>query len=746
MDQTLTSLTRDVKGILAKAAEAGELGRAAADAFGYLSLPESLWQLQEDWSAWRFKDFPDIVLSSGSSIGSARAAYVGTTKSILLNEDWFSGAPPEQVLSVLVEEVGHYLDDRFNPEDTPGDEGELFSRVLLDQVPSSDERKRILNENDVIDVFLANGRVVSAEASETPDAVVRLTGTSRSDQLQGGSNNDVLFGMGASDSLRGGAGSDYLDGGAGNDQMVGGLGDDIYVIDNSNDLVVEAVGEGKDSVLSSISFALPVNVENLDLRANADAFAIGNDLDNVIYGGFASTRIEGGAGNDSLYGRASDDRLEGGEGNDYLDGGLDVDVMLGGRGDDTYVVRDSDDLIEEDSQSGNDWVYATTSFSLSENVENIQLFSSVDGAVATGNSLNNTLLGDRLSNTLFGGDGDDYISGGLGADQMLGGTGNDTFVVDDERDVVIEQSGEGVDWVVSTVNSALAENVENLDLRGTSNLEGVGNSANNIIRGSQGNNVLRGGSGNDSLYGRSIGTDTLFGDDGNDYLDGGQGADVMDGGAGNDTFVVNDAGDIVVESANAGSDWVISDISYTLAENLEGLLIRGLTGTENLDATGNDTNNTILGNAGQNVLSGMDGNDILNGGQGADLLVGGAGRDVFVIANKETDGTIAMDQISDFETGQDILYLSRDALNIDKSLVASGTLSAADFKVVTSATEGGLEGVNGLRSTARFVLDQSMGILYHNSNGAEDGLGLANAAGVVEILNAEIRASDIQLS
>jgi Ca2+-binding RTX toxin-like protein len=746
MDPLLASVSQELRLTLAKSAAAGDLGRAAADAFGFLSLPESLWQLQEEWASSQFGDLPEIVVAPAASIASARGAYVSTAKSIVLNGDWLSGAEPAEVLSVLVEEVGHYLDARFNAVDTPGDEGELFSRVLLGQLPSAEERSRMISENDAIVVSLANGQLAAAEAAETLDPVVRVTGTAQADQLVGGSNADTLFGMGGNDNLSGGAGNDYLDGGAGNDAMLGGSGDDIYVVDSSQDLISEGSDGGKDSILSAISFALPDNVENLDLRTNGEAYAIGNDLDNVIYGGFAATRLEGGAGNDSLYGRGTnDDRLEGGEGDDYMDGGQGLDVMVGGIGNDTYVVRDSMDLVVEDSQAGSDWVYATTSFALSENVENIQLFSTEDGARATGNSSNNTLLGDAWSNILAGGEGDDYISGGVGADQMLGGAGSDTFVVDNEADVVIEQSGEGEDWVVSTVGHALADNVENLDLRGYSNLLGEGNAADNIIKGNLGNSTLRGGSGNDSLYGRGSGTDTLFGDDGNDYLDGGAGADVMDGGTGNDTFVVNDAGDIVVESANGGSDWIISDISTTLGDHLEGLLVRGRTGSEDLDGNGNDLNNTIIGNSGRNSLSGMDGNDILNGGLGSDVLAGGGGRDVFLIASKERDGSIAMDQISDFQTGQDILYVSRAVLNMDTTKIPSGTLSASDLAIVTSATEGGLEGDNGLRSTAKFVLDQSMGILYYNSNGAEEGPGQF-ATGVVQILNAEISASDIQLS
>ena len=746
VDTPLSIATRDLKITLSQAATSGELGRVAGDALGLLSVPENFWELQQAWAKGKFTDFPVIKLLPADSISQARGAYVAENDTIVLNQDWLAKASSAQVLAVLAEEVGHRLDTRFNSSDTPGDEGELFSRLLLGEIPSTGERGRMASENDAIQVNLANGKTAWAEAADAVDSIVRRTGTAKNDQLAGGSNNDSLFGLAGDDNLTSGAGNDYLDGGAGNDRMEGGSGDDIYIVDSGSDLVLEAAGEGKDTILSTVSLTLSDNIENLDLRTNTDVTGTGNDLDNVIYGGFGVSHLIGGAGNDSLYGRGTnDDHLEGGIGNDYLDGGQGNDLMEGGKGNDTYLVRDSADKVVETEGEGNEWVYATTSYSLGDNVENIQLFGSADGLKATGNSQNNTLIGDKWANSLLAGAGNDYLNGGLGADTMDGGAGNDTYIVDDKGDSIVELGGEGTDWVISTVSHTLGSNVEHLDLRGTTNVEGIGNADDNIIRGNAGNSTLRGGGGNDSLYGRGTGKDTLFGDAGNDYLDGGLGEDTLDGGAGNDTFVVDNAGDQVNEAENSGSDWVIGDISYTLGDNVEGLRLRGGTGAEDLNGSGNGLNNTIYGNAGRNTLNGGGGNDILNGGGGSDTLFGGDGSDLFVINNKEADGFMAMDKVGDFESGNDLLYISRSALNIDPSRLGSGVLKATDFKLVSSTTEGGLNGANGLSSTAAFVFDQTSGILYHNSNGSELGAGDSNPGGIMDLSGAMVKASDIQL-
>ena len=193
--------------------------------------------------------------------------------------------------------------------------------------------------------------------------------------------------------------------------------------------------------------------------------------------------------------------------------------------------------------------------------------------VLNGTSEEDTIQGLAGNDRLNGGQGDDLLDGGSGNDTMAGGAGNDTYVVDSAGDVVTEGSNQGTDTVQASVSYTLGGNVENLTLTGTGNINATGNTLNNTLTGNAGNNTLNGGAGDDTLI----------------------------GGAGNDTYVVDGASDVVTENSNEGTDTVQASVSYTLGGNVENLT---LTGTGDINATGNTLSNTLTGNAGNNVLDG----------------------------------------------------------------------------------------------------------------------------------------------
>ena len=124
-------------------------------------------------------------------------------------------------------------------------------------------------------------------------------------------------------------------------------------------------------------------------------------------------------------------------------------------------------------------------------------------------------------------------------------------------------------------------------------------------------------------------------------LAGTAGADVLIGLGGSDTYTVNNAGDVVVEAVNAGTETVQTTLtSYALGANVENLTY---TGAAAFTGTGNAAANTIAGGAANDILTGGLGNDTLNGGGGIDTAVISAayGPATFAVNNGNVQVTTA---------------------------------------------------------------------------------------------------------
>ncbi|KQP61127.1 hypothetical protein ASF41_22860 [Methylobacterium sp. Leaf111] len=398
--------------------------------------------------------------------------------------------------------------------------------------------------------------------------------------------------------LIGGTGADRLEGAAGADTMIGGLGNDTYVVDNLGDLIVENPNGGVDRVLSQVSYTLADNVENLTLSTSAAINGTGNALANAIVGN---------AGVNTLGGRGGADTLTGGAGNDtfvFQRGEANADVVTDFSG---AGIVGGDVLQFVDYGTG-----AYLTHTAGTNLYVIHAGADFGGLTETIQLTGVTTLsaGDFILNGVAGGLLDDASStppayDGGSSDKHLG---DDIYVVTSSSDLITELVDGGYDTVQTTLTSyTLSSNVEALIYTGTKAFTGTGNGLENL----------------------------LIGSSGADRLSGGAGADVMKGGLGNDTYIVDNAADVVIEAANEGTDRVLTQISYTLTDNVENLT---LSTSKAIDGTGNSLSNAIIGNAGVNVLDGRG---------GADTLTAGGGNDIFQFQRGEANG----DTVTDFADG-----------------------------------------------------------------------------------------------
>ncbi len=537
----------------------------------------------------------------------------------------------------------------------------------------------------------------------------------------GNSLDNVLIGNDA---------ANRLDGKTGTDRLAGGLGNDTYVTDGG-DAIVEGYGEGTDTVRSSVSYTLGAHLDNLTLTGFGALNGDGNTLNNVLTGNGGNNILNGGAGYDKLIGGAGNDTyvlgaesdtvsdsagidtitsaisrslagnatienltllgsgninatgnalantLTGNSGNNMLDGGAGKDKLIGGAGNDTYVLGSESDTVTD--SAGIDTITSTISRSLAgyATIENLTLLGS-GNINANGNALANTLTGNSGNNTL---------NGGAGKDKLIGGAGNDTYVLGSESDTVTDSAG--IDTITSTISRSLAgyASIENLTLLGSGNIKATGNALANTLTGNAGNNTLDGGTGKDKLV----------------------------GGAGNDYYLA-DGAETIIESANAGTDTVETRASFTLAANVENLV---LTGLNDLNGTGNSGSNNITGNmaanilkgeAGNDALTGFDGNDTLSGGLGKDALSGGSGKDTFIFNTQASSTNI--DIIDDFSVA--------DAIQLENSVFAAMTKTG---KLASTAFARNASGLARDKDD-RVIYETDTGKLFYDADGNGKGAAI----------------------
>jgi Ca2+-binding RTX toxin-like protein len=596
-----------------------------------------------------------------------------------------------------------------------------------------------------------------------------LVGTLGADLINGLAGDDIISSLGGSDVIIGGPGNDILDGGI----DTGGLGDIAvffgplanftFILNAEGVLEVVDAAAGEEDAVSNIENILIASVTLTDAQvaavvaalrgglpftdgvpfdiagitgiagATAALFNVANILDgtfinddnngNALTGTEFGDEIFGNGGDDTIDGLGGDDLLSGGLGDDIIDSGGGNDIISGGGstavgnairarlGDETFLIglaETGSDIVRNDG-----------------GVETISV-----GAVLVADVPNQTgsvVVQSGAITTL------DAIDDGAG---NLALTVNAKSIVITDHFNSLVNAVEFINFNGSTYNSfALgAANYAVSSTTPTAGLPGV----NTLLAGTAGNDIIAGDTGNDLLFG-SAGTDTLGGGGGNDLLIGGAGADAMTGGLGDDTFEVDNAGDTVIEAAGAGSgtDTVLSSVSFSLAAlaNVENLT---LTGTANINGTGNGAANVITGNSGNNALSGGLGDDtyVIGLGSGTDVITDAGGSDRIVL---RTNGAAlasltATDDNLATATGNLVMNVngeiitvvnhfgpgiagSVELINFDDATFAGYALGTGDYAISSSDPDG-----TGTPS-ARTVTGTAGNDLIAGENGANRIIG-----------------------
>ena len=402
----------------------------------------------------------------------------------------------------------------------------------------------------------ATGTILNAGGSIIGDDFANsLNGTSNNDEILGLGGDDTLYGLGGNDILDGGAGSDKLSGGDGADSLAGGGGNDVIVYDaadtfadggDGND-TLDASGAGSGVRIKLATDLICVNFEAF-LGSSASDNVTGGNIPNLLIGGAGADMIYSGTASDTIYGGTGDDEITYDPNDFIVDGGTGTDILDAfASTTDIYMNLVTDTIFLNFEYGYGGWGNDTI----------------------IGSSVDNSLRGKSGNDFLYGEGGDDTLYGGPGYNLCYGGMGDDTYLVRYVGDMVIENPGEGIDLVESSISYALVDNVENLELISDNNLSGTGNSLDNRITGNSGDNSLSGGAGKD----------TLSGGLGDDWLSGGAGADAY-------SFMAAFGSDTIVGASDNNLDTI--DFSAFASEDAT-VSIGGISGNDLIVSVGANT-------------------------------------------------------------------------------------------------------------------------------------------------------------
>jgi Ca2+-binding RTX toxin-like protein len=472
------------------------------------------------------------------------------------------------------------------------------------------------------DTFVINNSGVVVQ--DTSTTAINTAQSSVNYSLAANVNALVLTGTAALTGT-GNAGVDTLTANSGADTLFGGTGNDTFIVSGAADMVQDTSTTTTNTILASVSFTLPTNVNALTLTGTASLTATGNSAANVIkansgndtlIAGTGVATLVGSTGNDAFVVNSASDVVQDtsttaintlqssvnytlatnvnslvltgtsalvGTANsaaDTLTSNSGVDTLVGGSGHDLFIINNSADVIQ--NVNANDTIESSVNYTLPAGVNNLVL-------IASGNI---TGTGNSASDTLTAGAGTDTLTAGTGVATLIGGTGNDTFVVNSASDVVQVTSTTTSNTVQSSVTYTLGANVDTLILTGTAALTATGNT--------DLSNVLTANTGNDSLVG------TAF-------------SNTLNGGTGSDKIYAGPEINVIY----AGNGGTPSQPTYVYG---------------NASGTNVTTESTIYGGSGSDVIDGGVGSDLLIAGSGAntlvalgaDTLVAGSGTDYLV--------------------------------------------------------------------------------------------------------------------
>src|SRR3569832_2104767 len=144
-----------------------------AIAFGDCFDAAKAEDLRQEWLAGDFDSLPAIEIRSAAEINGANGAFSADTNKIYLSQEYITqnASNPQAIATVLLEEIGHFVDWQLNEMDSPGDEGAIFSVLVLGNALEEPQLQSLRVEDDTAYIVL-DSKVIGIEQSAPPTVVI----------------------------------------------------------------------------------------------------------------------------------------------------------------------------------------------------------------------------------------------------------------------------------------------------------------------------------------------------------------------------------------------------------------------------------------------------------------------------------------------------------------------------------------------------------------------------------------------
>lgn len=164
LQQSLMPAQLNVQGLLIEFALSEKFLLGIETAFGNNFNRSSLEQFYQQWQESNFDSFPELEVRSQSELNGANGAFSTDTNKIYISQEFIERNGYQSISNLILEEYGHYIDSRINSSDAPGDEGNIFSRLVRGETLSSDRLHDLRQEDDHFSTTI-DGQVIALEGN-----------------------------------------------------------------------------------------------------------------------------------------------------------------------------------------------------------------------------------------------------------------------------------------------------------------------------------------------------------------------------------------------------------------------------------------------------------------------------------------------------------------------------------------------------------------------------------------------------